>query len=1103
MFNSLLSTKAKRAVYLIVLFIVVSCTATFMIFQHRAVISGSFDVGVFDFDLSYSELLVMFTAGLWGIVPSVVAFMLLFADSLYYDIESTYTISIYLIAMLGSYLLANRKVFKHLWSTILGFFVLNVFMGGIWSVVGTIAEGEGLSGITQSAVFHDQILVTAECFVYCMVMYLFMNKAPAKIKQAFPVGIHYVEEGELVGAFRNYQFIHDSRISRKLLKVVVLQVLCLGIAAASFAAGLMPSIADEVLSDTASDTESFFRFKPSEKPGEAPLKSGEAAESDESGAPATEGQAAETMDGGQVGTPVLSAEERKNSIEHRLQQQRFILNNAGASFVFKLIIMIINVSVPLVVLENALVQWLVARPVAALANSLNGFAGADRIEQQDKLKTLEGMRVKGNDEISDLYESISDMAHQINENVDQMLREAELEEEIRVAQRAAESQTNFLNNVSHELRTPINAVLGLDEMIVRETNEDNIRDYANDIASAGKSLLSLVNDILDSSKLAEGKMEILPAEYELGSTINDIVNMIAVKARDKGLSFDMDIDEHLPHILIGDEIRIKQVIVNILTNAVKYTNEGGFTMKMGFKKVSDDEILLTCSVSDTGIGIRKEDMGKLFARFERIEESRNRTTEGTGLGMNIVQQLLGLMDSELHVESEYGKGSTFSFEVKQKVVSWDEMGDFVESYRRSLETAKKHTEGFVAPEACILVTDDTPMNLTVICGLLKPTQIKIDTAKSGAETLEMVQKKKYDVIFLDHRMPEMDGVETLAHMKELSDNPNADTPVISLTANAISGARETYLSEGFSDYLSKPIDTAKLNKMLMDYLPSEKIVSEDAGAASVAPTAPAHAAGAVPAAPTPVITDEASPVILRVAKNPCLKEFAEIPGIDYAQAIKNCSNEDILSDAARDYCEDILKKAELIEKYEAEGDYENYTVLVHALKSSSRLIGAMSLSDEAKRLENYGNHAINGDKRAMSEIKKRTPMLLEIYRGYYDFMAPIFICPHAAAGAAQPDDPGFTMNGGGLDEGIAGELSASADPRPEIPEQKLMEGLICLHDLAEAFDFDSMECVLGMMDEYRMPADFAPHYERIKEEIHNVDSAALIGVIDEYLQKRS
>ncbi|MBR5091388.1 MAG: response regulator [Ruminiclostridium sp.] len=393
---------------------------------------------------------------------------------------------------------------------------------------------------------------------------------------------------------------------------------------------------------------------------------------------------------------------------------------------------------------------------------------------------------------------------------------------------ASEAKSSFLSNMSHEIRTPINAVLGMNEMILRECEDKNILAYSNSIRTAGSTLLGLVNDILDFSKIEAGKMEIIPVDYDLSSVINDLVNMIQSKADDKGLRLELDINRHIPNLLHGDEVRIKQIITNILTNAVKYTEKGFVKFCIDYRRIPDEpqEVILDISVVDTGIGIKKQDMNKLFSEFDRIEEERNRKVEGTGLGMSITKRLLEMMDSSLVVESIYGMGSKFSFELRQTVLKWDELGDYEAAYRASLGMRKKYREKFRAPGAEVLVVDDTPMNLVVFRSLLKQTGIKIDTANSGDEGLKMSYDKKYDIIFLDHMMPEKDGIETLHELRSRPKDPNIHTPTICLTANAISGAREQYLAEGFDDYLTKPIDSEKLESLLLDYLPEEKI--EDA-----------------------------------------------------------------------------------------------------------------------------------------------------------------------------------------------------------------------------------------------------------------------------------
>ena len=411
----------------------------------------------------------------------------------------------------------------------------------------------------------------------------------------------------------------------------------------------------------------------------------------------------------------------------------------------------------------------------------------------------------------------------------------------REAKASSIAKSAFLSNMSHEIRTPINAILGMDEMILRESNESSIIGYGENIRSAGTSLLCIVNDILDFSKIEAGKMDILPVEYEFASVINDLVNVVKKRVEDKGLELKLEIDPAIPSILYGDEIRIKQVITNILTNAVKYTEKGSVTLtvkrlelKREGRNVEGHEechgvacfrnpVKLYVGVTDTGIGIKENEKEKLFNAFERVDEKRNRTIEGTGLGLNITASLLKLMESSLEVSSTYGEGSTFSFIIKQGISRDEPIGDLNERWLKSSARHTKYHEKFTAKQAHILVVDDTRMNLEVMKNLLKKTGIKIDTAESGEEALELVRQNFYDIIFLDHRMPHMDGMECFARMKELPDHKCPDSPVISLTANAVSGAREEYLTAGFADYLSKPIDSDKLEDMLIRYLPEDKV----------------------------------------------------------------------------------------------------------------------------------------------------------------------------------------------------------------------------------------------------------------------------------------
>ena len=398
-----------------------------------------------------------------------------------------------------------------------------------------------------------------------------------------------------------------------------------------------------------------------------------------------------------------------------------------------------------------------------------------------------------------------------------------------IAEEASHAKSDFLASMSHEIRTPINAVLGMDELILREYDDPTLRQYAMNIRNAGNTLLSIINDILDFSKIESGKMELVPVDYDISLMIYDLVSMTRPRAEKKGLTFVVKANENIPHTLHGDNIRLKQCVLNILTNAVKYTENGSVLLTFDFEKAGERSIMLNVSVKDTGIGIKADDLEKLFSPFERVDLVRNRSIEGTGLGMSIVKKLLAMMDTKLDVKSVYGKGSEFSFSVRQEVRSWVVMGDYEKNYIHTIQAQSDYHQKFTAPTARILIVDDIEMNLTVAAGLLKKTEIMIDTSLSAKNALELTDKKEYDVIFIDDRMPGMGGVEMLKELRSRKDGPNASKPCIALTANAIAGAKEIYIKEGFEDYLSKPIDSMELEKMLLRYLPGEKVVANAFG----------------------------------------------------------------------------------------------------------------------------------------------------------------------------------------------------------------------------------------------------------------------------------
>ncbi|MBQ9503697.1 MAG: response regulator [Lachnospiraceae bacterium] len=714
------------------------------------------------------------------------------------------------------------------------------------------------------------------------------------------------------------------------------------------------------------------------------------------------------------------------------------------AFDFRLLILLSLVASFVSLIANFYAQYRIARPINRISEAMQSFAFGSGEDSEANAKKIHELNIHTGDEIEELYKALDKTSSDMNEYMKRVNDERQLEAELKIAKASSDAKSSFLSNMSHEIRTPINAVLGMDEMILRETEDPAIIEYASNLRDAGKTLLGLVNDILDFSKIEAGKLEIIPVEYDLSSVINDLVNMIFAKAQDKGLELIVDMDAAMPHYLYGDEIRLKQVILNILTNAVKYTEKGSVRLRMAFEKTDDEHIAMKVSVKDTGIGIKDEDLKKLYSPFERIEEERNRTIEGTGLGMSIVKHLLSLMDSSLNVDSVYGEGSDFYFTVVQRVVNWSPIGDYTERLREAHAGHKTYREAFRAPEASILVVDDTPMNLTVIKGYLKKTLIRIDTAESGQETLNKVTKKKYDCIFLDHRMPGMDGVETFRNMKALEGNLNTETPVVALTANAISGARESYMAEGFTDYLSKPVDPIRLEKLLMELLPEDKYETYE-----VEEEKQEEAGGGTTEAPEPSgkFEDESG--------------IPPVEGTDRREALKASGSPEVLRQVMEQFARTIPAKEELIRSLWQKGDIRNYTIEVHALKSSARLIGALELSKLARELEDAGN---SGD---IKKINAKTEALLYDYSAFSERLAFL---------AEEPPEEG----------------------KERIDEAKLREGLEALKEVVEAFDFDSADMCMAELDRYAMPEDFREAFKELKLRLSEVDSDGVLAILKRY-----
>jgi signal transduction histidine kinase/CheY-like chemotaxis protein/HPt (histidine-containing phosphotransfer) domain-containing protein len=606
-----------------------------------------------------------------------------------------------------------------------------------------------------------------------------------------------------------------------------------------------------------------------------------------------------------------------------------------------------------------------------------------------------------------------------------------LSETAEEANQANEAKSYFLSTMSHDIRTPMNAILGLNEMVLRDSHEETVIGYSENIRTAGNTLLGLINDILDFSKIEAGKMDIVNVDYSLVSALNDLVNIVQNKAEDKGLAFNIDVDGKIPSILHGDEIRIKQVITNILSNAVKYTKEGSVTFSVGYDKIPEkpDSIILKVSVADTGIGIKQEDMDRLFKAFERIEEKRNRNIEGTGLGMSIAQSFLGMMGSKLQVQSVYGEGSVFSFDLEQKVVKWDPVGNYEEAYKRSLSQRRSYSVKFNAPHAKILCVDDTPVNLTVFASLLSRTKMQIDTAESGDEAIVMYKKQHYDVIFLDHMMPDKDGIETLKEMRGIKGSPNDETPIICLTANAISGMREMYIKAGFDDYITKPIDPDRLEMTLLQYLPKGKIA---------------------PAGDENENDDYVLPDFLY-----------HLEELDVGAGLMHCGNGESYMTTLKMYRGAVQKNADDIEQFWAVKDIKNTTIKVHALKSTSRVIGALELGEFAARLEKAGNQ---GD---ADMLDRELGNLLSKYRKLAKELEPL------------------------------NELDKSDEDenKPLITIGDLKEAYNVLSEFCESFDFDSVVHVTESLKGYRIPEEEATRVDAIIKAVDNYDYELIPGII--------
>ena len=551
------------------------------------------------------------------------------------------------------------------------------------------------------------------------------------------------------------------------------------------------------------------------------------------------------------------------------------------------------------------------------------------------------------------------------------------------AKQAGKAKSDFLANMSHEIRTPMNAISGMSDLLLQTGLTEEQLDYVSTIKSSSDNLLSIINDILDFSKIEAGRMELVEHEYNLLSQLNGLQNTVDVRIGKKPLDFEISMRRDMPTSLYGDDLRIQQILLNLLTNAVKYSNQGHIRLVLDYEKLSDDKILMKAKVSDNGIGIKKEDMEKLFVAFSQVDMERNHQIEGTGIGLNITERLVKSLGGNISVDSEYGVGSTFSVSMKQKVIDFnsvidvDTNDDFVvishSNILKGVLSDNKKIAKFIAKDAKVLVVDDNEANLKVASGLLKQYKLSVSTCLSGKEAIALLDREKdFDLLFIDHMMPEMDGVELVGILRNKGDEYLASVPIVALTANAIKGVSEMFLANGFDDYLSKPIDIDLLGKVLNRWIKDEKKQELDAVANDMNCT--------------------------EDSESDFKKAYSKVKDVDYDKALMLCGgDEDILKSVLEVYVKSYQLIISRIENaYEAE-DLANYGIEVHGVKSSSRSVGNDFLGEIAYALElnskegNLGYVKAHNDdfvraytrfvediKKALSAIKEENTEVVEI-----------------------------------------------------------------------------------------------------------------------------
>ncbi len=597
---------------------------------------------------------------------------------------------------------------------------------------------------------------------------------------------------------------------------------------------------------------------------------------------------------------------------------------------------------------------------------------------------------------------------------------------------ANRAKTNFVSNMSHEIRTPMNSIVGITEILLRSRHSPKEQEYLLNIQSSGRVLLTIINDVLDCSKMEAGKMQLFDEPYDTCSLFHDLRISMENRIGHSGLELIYDIDQDIPCKLKGDMGRIRQVIINLVNNAIKYTEKGSVRFSVHVRQKNTDKVMLYYEVADTGIGIRKEDHKILFDAFQRVEMDRNRYVEGTGLGLTISQNLVNMMGGVIEVESEYGKGSRFFFTIEQTIIDPTPVSAVNYNGQKDNVTEKEAECLFIAPEAHILLVDDNELNLVVAKELLKPLRMQIDTAENGLQAVKMVRGSQYDLVLMDHMMPVMDGIEAAKAIRALPEDKYQKLPIIALTANAMVDARKEFLNAGMNGFVAKPIDFARICNQLKLWLPKDLVRD--------------------------VPKEEAKKLLADDLSDREIQPEDPQMGFSFEEGVNHCGSKAALMKTIRIFYRTIDSKANKIEQCLKEGLISDYVIEVHALKSSALLIGAVPLSEAAKELEDYG-------KQGKTEVlEEKTPDVLTLYRDLKNILRPY----------AEKEE----------------------DAKKEFSDGEWITALQQIHQCIEQFDLDGVDQIMEQLEEYQVPECIRESMDQLRVYVADVSMEEIMELTD-------